>query len=67
MLQAYMQNPTSSGAKAIRKTMQLMSFKSYAEGIKMLDNFIIEEEKCKKCPNKIIIDINHYNRNIKEN
>ena len=22
-----------------------MSFKSYAEGIKMLDNFIIEEEK----------------------
>lgn len=45
MLQAYMQNPTSSGAKAIRNTMQLMSFKSYAEGIKMLDNFIIEEEK----------------------
>ena len=33
------------GAKAIRNTMQLMSFKSYAEGIKMLDNFIIEEEK----------------------
>jgi hypothetical protein len=43
-LQAYMQNPTASGAKAIRNIVKLMQFKSYNEGIEYLDKFITEEE-----------------------
>lgn len=43
-LQAYMQNPTASGAKAIRNTVKLMQFRSYKEGIDFLDKFIKEEE-----------------------